>query len=316
MSAAHISVVIPLFNKGHCIGRAVRSVLDQTVACDEIVVIDDGSTDDGRAVVERMEDRRIRLFWQTNQGPSAARNKGIAEARGELIAFLDADDEWKPGFLASILHLHTQYPEAGAYATAYEIQEPDGRLWIPAFPEIPAAPWEGIIPNFFRSALWSSPVWTSAVVVAREVFDRVGGFVLCPGVAQDAELWARIALYYPIAFSGRVGATYHKEAENRRWGVLFTHVFATDCFEQAMRRQKVPAHLLPDVREFLAHQKLVAASRYIVNGQSGFAREILRACRTRRFLRYKLWWWFWSLLPHWWVIFAWRGKQWLRQRFE
>lgn len=311
-----ISVVIPLFNKGNCIGRAIRSVLDQTVPCDEIVIVDDGSTDDGPSVVERAADHRIKLFRQTNQGPSAARNKGIAEAQGALIAFLDADDEWRPWFLETVLNLQTRYPQAGAYATAYEIRAPDGRVWVPSFREIPLAPWEGIIPSFFRSALGSSPVWTSAVAIPKEVLDAVGCFVLCPVVGEDVELWARIALRYPIAFSGRVGATYHMEAENRYCETTFTHAFATESLEQAMPGRAIPAHLLPDVREFVAHQKLVAASRYIVSGQPGLARDILRACRTRRFLRHKLWWWFWSLLPHRWVTFAWRGKQWLQKRLR
>jgi glycosyltransferase involved in cell wall biosynthesis len=310
-SEASISVVIPLYNKGNCVERAIRSILDQTVPCSEIVVVDDGSTDSGPGVVERIEDRRIRLFRQANQGPSAARNKGIEEAHGELIAFLDADDEWKPWFLESIVKLRGQCPDAGAYATAYEIREPDGHVRTPSFREIPPAPWEGIIPNFFRSSLWSSPVWTSAVVIPKEVFGTVGCFVLCPGVAQDAELWARIAMRYPIAFSRRISAVYHKEAENRRWGIMLTHVFSTDCFERAMRGQQVPPHILPDVEEFLAHQKLVAASRYIVSGQPKLGRAILKECRTRRFRRFKLWWWFWSLLPSEWTNLAWRSKRWL-----
>lgn len=309
VSAASISVVVPLFNKGNCIGRAIRSVLDQTVPCKEILVVDDGSTDGGHRVVEGIEDRRIRLFRQENQGPSAARNKGIEEARGELVAFLDADDEWKPWFLESILNLWATYAEAGAYATAYEIREPDGSVRIPSFREIPPAPWEGIIPNFFRSAIRNRPVWTSAVVIRREVFDTIGRFVLCRGVGEDAELWGRIALRYPIAFSWRIGAVYHMEAENRRWGFMVTNVFASDCFERAMRNQKVPAHILPDVREFLAHKKLVAASRYVVTGQSKIARSILKNCKTRRFLGRKLWWWFWSWLPVGLVNLAWRSKR-------
>jgi glycosyltransferase involved in cell wall biosynthesis len=311
-SAACISVVIPLFNKGNCIGRTIQSVLDQTVPCREIVVVDDGSTDGGHGVVERIQDDRMRLYEQTNQGPSAARNRGIAETQGELITFLDADDEWKPWFLELILHLRTRCPHAGAYATACEIHEPDGHVWMPSFREIPPAPWEGVIPNYFRSAIGDGPVWTSAVVVPREVLDTVGSFALCNGVGEDAELWARIALRYPIAFSRRVGATYHREAENRCCETVFTHAFTTGCFERAVQSQTVPSCILPDVREFLAHQKLVAASRYIMSGQSEIARVVLRDCKTRRFLRHKLWWWFWSMLPSGCVHLAWHIKRWLR----
>jgi len=314
--APRVSVVVPLFNKSHCIERALRSILEQTVPCQEILVVDDGSTDGGHRVVEDMEDRRIKLIRQANQGPSAARNEGIAEAQGQLVAFLDADDEWKPWFLETIRHLSATYGEAGAYAAAYEIHEADGCVWLPSFREIPSPPWEGIIPNFFRSAIGGRPVWTSAVVIRREVLDTVGCFAQCPGAGEDAELWGRIALRYPIAFSWRVGAIYHRDAENRYCTTARTHVFASGGFEQAMRDQGVPSHLLPDVREFLAHEKLVAASTYILTGQSRIARDILKNCETRRLLRQKLWWWLWSLLPRDWVHFAWRGKQGLHRCLE
>lgn len=316
VQGASISVVIPLFNKGNCIERAIRSILDQTSPCSEIVVVDDGSTDGGHRIIESFKDYRLRLFRQENQGPSAARNKGIEEAHGDLIAFLDADDEWKPWFLEVILGLWTKHSEAGAYATAYEVQDPDGYRYIPSYKEIPPAPWEGIIPNYFRSLLYCYPVWTSAVTIRREVFDEVGRFVLCPGLGQDNELWARIALRYPIAFSWRIGAVYHKEAENRRCKTVFTTVFASDSFERAIRSQDVPPHILPDAREFLARAKLGAASRYIVNGQSKIARRILKSCKTRHFFKRKFWWWFWSMLPHRLVIFAFHSKQRLRMYFR
>lgn len=311
VSASHISVVIPLFNKGRCVGRALRSIRDQTTPCGEIIVVDDGSTDGGHRVVEQAGDRRIRLIRQQNQGPSAARNRGIAETRGDLIAFLDADDEWKPSFLETISSLSARHRKAGAYATAYEIQDAYGQAYVPPFQEIPPAPWEGIIPNFFRSAIASHPLWTSAVVVPREVFDTVGGFVLCPGVGEDADLWGRIALRYPIAFSWRIGAVYHREAENRYCETVFTHVFASGCFERAMQDQNVPSDILRDVREFIAHEKLVAASRHILGGRPQMARGLLKNCKTRRFFRRRLWWWFWSWVPAGGVSLAWRGKRWL-----
>jgi hypothetical protein len=137
---------------------------------------------------------------------------------------------------------------------------------------------------------------------------------LCPGLGEDIELWARIALRYPIAFSWRVGAVYHREAENRLCETVYTHVFASDCFERTLQSQDVPSHILPDVEEFVARAKLTAASRCVINGQSKTARGILKDCKTRRFRRQKLWWWFWSLLPIALVTCAWHGKQWLRKR--
>ena len=93
-----ISVVIPLYNKEEQIADTLQSIFAQTFQDFEIVIVDDGSTDNSVEEVEKFDDSRIRLIHQTNAGVSAARNRGIEEARGELIAFLDADDEWKPEY--------------------------------------------------------------------------------------------------------------------------------------------------------------------------------------------------------------------------
>ena len=110
---ATISVAIPLYNKRREIARTIQSVFDQTFQQFEILVIDDGSTDGGADIVAQIGDPRVRLIRQANAGVSAARNHAISEAKTELIAFLDADDEWKPGFLAAIWDLRERFPEAG-----------------------------------------------------------------------------------------------------------------------------------------------------------------------------------------------------------
>ena len=113
------SIVIPLYNKEEHIAATLRSVLTQTHQNFEVVVVDDGSTDGGAAVVETFTDPCIRLIRQENGGVSAARNRGIAEARGEHVAFLDADDEWMPEHLEELATLIAAYPECRARATNY-----------------------------------------------------------------------------------------------------------------------------------------------------------------------------------------------------
>ncbi|NLB79493.1 MAG: glycosyltransferase family 2 protein, partial [Clostridiaceae bacterium] len=115
-----VSVVIPLYNKAPYIMRSLRSVLAQSYQNFEIVVVDDGSTDGGGDIVLSVGDPCIRLIRQENGGVSAARNRGIQEAKADLIAFLDADDEWKPSFLELILDMYSNYPDAGLYGTCYE----------------------------------------------------------------------------------------------------------------------------------------------------------------------------------------------------
>ncbi|MDP8208206.1 MAG: glycosyltransferase family A protein [Candidatus Electryonea clarkiae] len=145
-----ISVVIPLYNKEQYIARAIQSVLSQTYNDFELIVVDDGSTDASAKVVEEFNDPRQRLIRQPNAGECAARNRGIAESRTELIAFLDADDQWLPEHLIAIKCLSEKYPECGAFATAYDIVDPPYHRYTANFETIPKAPWVGIIPNYFK----------------------------------------------------------------------------------------------------------------------------------------------------------------------
>ena len=116
---AQVDIVIPLYNKAQCVARAVRSIQEQTMADWRLIVVDDGSTDDGPDIVHKIDDDRIEIITQTNQGPGAARNAGIARATSEYLAFLDADDEWYPDYLANSLKI-IQQEKVGLVATMYE----------------------------------------------------------------------------------------------------------------------------------------------------------------------------------------------------
>ena len=115
-----ISVVIPLYNKCETIGRALESVFSQIVQPFEIIVVNDGSTDGSETLVKQINHPLIRIFNQTNSGVSAARNKGIEMAKGEWIAFLDADDEWRSEFLKTMQMLAFTYPQCHVVGSAYE----------------------------------------------------------------------------------------------------------------------------------------------------------------------------------------------------
>jgi len=201
-SAPLVSVVIPLYNKEREVERAIRSVLAQTVRDFEIVVVNDGSTDRGPEIVAGIADPRIRLFHQDNQGVSAARNRGIAEARSDLIAFLDADDEWKPCFLEEILRLRAKYPTASVFATNYLFCDGDGRYSAPGIRGIPSHPWDGILEDYFAIASRSDPpLWTSAVAVTKAAIGSIGGFPVGVKSGEDLLTWARLALRCQVAYS-------------------------------------------------------------------------------------------------------------------
>jgi glycosyltransferase involved in cell wall biosynthesis len=202
MKQLAVSIVIPLYNKEREVGRAIGSVLSQTFQDFEIVVVNDGSTDGGPNIVRKIGDPRIRIIDQENAGASSARNRGIIEAKSELIAFLDADDEWKPSFLETILNLKEKFPACKVFATNYVYCAVNGKYRLPIIRGLPFRPWRGIISDYFSVAAKSDPpLWTSAVAVTKEAIYSVGRFPIGVTSGEDLLMWARLAVHYNIAYS-------------------------------------------------------------------------------------------------------------------
>ena len=193
MSEPTISVVIPLYNKQLEIGAAVRSALAQTRPPQEIIVVDDGSTDGGAEIVRAIGSPLVRLVRQSNAGVCAARNRGIAESTGEYIALLDADDAWEPGFLAEIAAMIREFPGCGLYCTAFSIISHDGTYPAPTPSE------RGVVANFFRESAHRYIAIPSASCIPRRVFDTVGLFPEGMKIAEDLYMWIRIARRYEVA---------------------------------------------------------------------------------------------------------------------
>jgi glycosyltransferase involved in cell wall biosynthesis len=203
------SVVIPLYNKEATVARAIQSVLSQTLQDFEIVVVDDGSTDNGARVVENIGDPRIRLIHQENQGVSSARNRGIAEAKHELIAFLDADDEWLPEFLETIRRMALRYPDCAIYATRYFLRTPSGKKMPAIICGLPDN-FEGILDNYFEIAVRSHPpVCTSATCARKTALQHIGGFPVGVKSGEDLLTWARLAIKNKIAYFSSCMSIYN-----------------------------------------------------------------------------------------------------------
>ena len=295
-----VSVVIPLFNKGPHIGGTLRSVLAQTVEDVEVIVVEGGSTDEGPEVVRGFRDPRIRMIHAGRRGASAARNAGIEAASSDLVAFLDADDEWMPRHLEVILGLRERYPCAGLYATGYTIREGSKTRVASLSPEIPPAPRDGLIRNYFLAAIRGDPpVMTSAVAVPRQVLVELGGFNTAAWYGEDVDLWGRIALRYPVALSRKITAVYHKEALNRacsRREPIEEHVFVATA-KRAIEGGEVPPALREDLLEYVASRSIQTAFRNLEAGRPDLARANLKGCRTRRLWKLKYWALLWAYLP-------------------
>jgi glycosyltransferase involved in cell wall biosynthesis len=195
-----ISVVIPLFNKQATIQRALQSIFTQTVQPDEIIVVNDGSTDGSEKVVAAIHHPLVKLFYQSNSGVSSARNRGIDKSTGEWIAFLDADDEWLPDFIETIITLSFKYPQCSVLATAYRMQYPEICNYI-LLNRIPFKTRDGILTNYFQVASKSHPpLHSSSVVVKKTAIQKIGGFPLGVKSGEDLLTWARLAINYQIGY--------------------------------------------------------------------------------------------------------------------
>ena len=201
-----LSVVIPLYNKEHTILRTIYSVITQTYADFEVIVVDDGSKDAGaRLLAEHVHDGRIRIVRQENQGVSAARNRGVAESQYEYIAFLDADDEWLPTYLEKVVEAISLHPDAGIFCTPglhRNLMTGQGRYFI-------ANEYRGKIAemDYFREPKVLGGQ-TSGVVVAKNAFERLqsdyegGGFPVGLNLNEDWACFQSIALISQAVYIG------------------------------------------------------------------------------------------------------------------
>lgn len=189
-----ISVIIPTYNRENFLGRAIRSVLRQTIACSEILVIDDGSTDQTAALVSSLREHSaipIYFFYQENMGPAAARNFGILRAQSELVAFLDSDDHWRKDKLAQ---QQKAMKESPGYLISYTREQ-----WLRGGVNLNQKkkhlPRHG---DIFNHCLQLCAVGMSTVMVRKELFTAIGLFSPMFPCCEDYDFWLRVSCRYPF----------------------------------------------------------------------------------------------------------------------
>jgi glycosyltransferase involved in cell wall biosynthesis len=202
-----ISIVIPLFDQGATVERAITSVLRQTFTDWELVVVDDGSTDRGAEVVARFADPRISMVRQTNQGVSAARNHGIRRSVSPVVAFLDADDHWASDHLENLSQLIGEFPSASVYAAAYQLVSEDGRSRRVRLRA--GMPPRALMADYFlEAASLEPPIQTSGVAVRKPALDAIGGFPTGVRTGQDLITWSRLLCRGALAYSTHATTYY------------------------------------------------------------------------------------------------------------
>ena len=227
------SVIMPLYNKALYVQHALETIAAQTFKDFELIIVDDGSTDNSAAICEEFIKQqptsdsslkgeelssiegpvdvhrtknggRLHLIRQANAGVAAARNRGVAESHGEFLCFLDADDWWEPTFLEEMDKLIAEYPNAGIFCTNYIYYKP-GKTHV-------AIKHPTGYMNYPETYLHGEmPVWTGATCMPRRVFDEMGGFPVGIKLGEDFLLWAKTAIKYKVAFCEKPLAYYNND---------------------------------------------------------------------------------------------------------
>lgn len=233
------SVIIPLYNKAPYVTKAISSVLSQTFTDFELIIVDDGSSDNSADIaLQAIEGQgNCQLLRQENAGVSMARNNGVASSHGDYLCFLDADDWWEPTFLNEMSELIEAFPDAGIYGTNYTIvNETKHKTRVAPI---------GVEPGFGKGYInycqvyaktLAMPLWTGAVSIPRPIFDEMRGFPKEIKLGEDFLLWIHIALKHKVAFFNKPLAYYNQDVDSSHSGTHKKHydpdAFMTFHFDQ------------------------------------------------------------------------------------
>jgi len=239
-----VSVVIPTYNAAQYIGETVESVLNQSYKEYEIVVVNDGSTDNTEQVLQKYGNR-IRYIKQTNGGEGAARNRGIREAHGEWVAFLDADDLWLPHKLKVQMEFAAQHPDVDLIygdASSFDI---NGVLTKSMFKE--RRPYEGYVIN---NLLVENFVPVLSVIVRKKCLEKSGLFKEGMKHCTDYEMWLRCAKFFKFGYVNEVIVSYRIHEKGISQNIEEMHKAHLSILNTALKDMKIPYATAARIRGF------------------------------------------------------------------
>lgn len=271
MNNPKVSVIIPTYNREKMVQRAIRSVRNQTYKDFELIVVDDGSTDNTEFVIKRLQeqDDRIRFIkHEKNKGPAAARNTGIKTARGEYIAFQDSDNEWLPKKLEKQMEmLEATPPEVGVNYTAFWKIRGNKKFYIPS-PNTPYKDKDGYISDTILTG--PARVNTPCTIVKKQVFEKVGMFDENIHISEEWELSIRISKHFRFQFIDEplVIATYTGEdniSTNRSLALKAHKMMFKKHYNGFEKNKKAKANILYTIGNDLCQMgKVKEGKRYLV----------------------------------------------------
>lgn len=265
-----------MYNRRAYIRRAIESVLAQSHSDFELIVVDDGSTDECSTLVRGCRDTRVRLVSQSNAGAGAARNRGILEAESDWVAFLDSDDEWLPGFLEQCVSLATLNPEVGAVFTNIRSTVPD-KPWLALQFASPR-----VLDDYFALAVQNRGrgMTSSSVMVRKQALKSIGGFPVGVHRSEDLDTWLRLAITFTVGCVPEVLAVYHTETAGSV--ALFPEPFfpeAVRTLRRFRREGRIPKQFMASLARLENIYLLIYARDLLVYGDRVRAATVLfREC--------------------------------------
>ena len=208
------SVIIPVYNKASHIGETLQSVLNQTYQNFEVIVVNDGSTDDSLREIKKYNDERLQVFTTLNKGVSTARNFGAQHANGAYFIFLDADDFWEINHLEMLNRLINDFPDAVLYCSGYKRQVNASTYQRAQFGGLNDK-YRGVVNDYFEHSLPFSIAGMGTAAVPQEHFNNAGGFPLNVSHGEDIVLWVKLALKGKVVLDNQPTAIHNLAAENR-----------------------------------------------------------------------------------------------------
>ncbi|NLJ82738.1 MAG: glycosyltransferase family 2 protein [Bacteroidales bacterium] len=207
-----ISVVIPLYNKEENIKKTIQSVLNQTYKNYEIIVINDGSTDNSKKQVESLQNKIIKIIDKPNGGVSSARNLGMKEAQYNYIAFLDGDDLWEPTYLEEMCNLISDFPHASMWGCNYDYYKNSRYI---SRKTISSTSYRGILNHYFEMVYYDLLFCSSSIIIDKKRALDIGGFDEKMSMGEDLDMWFRMILSYEIAYYNKTLTHYNLDGINR-----------------------------------------------------------------------------------------------------
>jgi len=268
LQSPRVSIVIPVYNAARFVSRAIESSLQQTFPGVETVVVNDGSRDNTEEICLSYGGKIVYLL-QPNGGPGAARNTGIETATGEILGFLDADDQLAPNMVTDLMKGFAAYPQAGAVSGSYFVLDDSGkgrRLPLPRV-MLPNGQIMGLIEHFFLKYTRQNPTCVGAVLVKRSVIETVGGFQEGLNHGEDIEMWSRVAGKFPWVYVDKLVHYYHLSSLTSISQTVKVNVvdeFCRSVFSEDLMRKFVDAEKWDDYRYFRKLQFL-ACLRYHIS---------------------------------------------------